>query len=68
MLTAQHPEWNDHKAQLERYIAEALAELLSPDTSPDRTNYVRGQIAAYQRLIDEAQRKEAPAPPSTRYT
>ncbi len=54
MITARHPEWPNMRARLETLIGEAHRHLEQP-LDAEATAAVRGQIAAYRRIISEAE-------------
>jgi hypothetical protein len=50
MFGPQHPEWPSWRNTIEARIVERVAELESP-VDIDRTNFIRGQIAALRDLL-----------------
>jgi len=63
VITARHPEWPAMKRWLDEQIAE-LHRQLEQVRPEQETNALRGEIAAYRKIIDKAdpKRTDGPAP------
>lgn len=54
MISKIHPEWPAFEAKLTEQIAEHHRALEDATLDLPATNYIRGQIAALRKVIDDA--------------
>lgn len=57
MIERNSNTWLTICAELDHLIANATQQLISPATTPERTSFLRGQIAAWSAIADLSQDK-----------